>query len=419
MFSIDHFSKHLSQLTQNKKFLIAYSGGLDSHVLLHTLYQHQKKHPEIQLRAIHIHHGLSPFADEWQMHCEAVCVELGINCLLRKINIKSGSLSLEEAARVARYAVFKELIQADECLLTAHTLDDQAETLLLQLLRGAGIKGMSAMPDKISFACGLFIRPLLIFSRNELMQYAHEQGLQWIEDESNMNLRFDRNYLRRQIIPSLQNRWPAVNKVVSRVAAHCAESSALLDELAMLDFQRAKGPCENTLCIDILTALNAPRQRNLIRYWLRTLNFPMPSDIKLKQLQHDFLYCRKCANPLIQWQNVEIRRYQNHLYAMGSLPAHDPQIIIPWNLKAPLNLPNDLGVLLPEHITHRAWLLNQSEKVTVRFRQGGERCGLQGRQGTRVLKKLLQEWHMPPWLRDRVPLIYCGEKLIEITPIRV
>lgn len=436
--------------TSSNNFLIAYSGGLDSHVLLHAMAALPTENPAIRLQAIHVHHGLSPNADQWAQHCEQVCHNLKIPLQIFKINLEAARIngeSLEAAARTERYKIFAQQLQPNQNLLTAHTQNDQAETLLLQLLRGAGPKGLAAMPIMTSFAAGFHLRPLLNNTRTQLEAYAHEHQLQWIEDESNLNPKFARNYLRHAVMPLLAKRWPALNETLSRSAAHCAEASELLDELAKQDLGvraqdsglriqelgvrvqesgiRSPGfwllsPDSwrlNTLSISALLKLTPTRQRNVIRYWLEQLQLPLPSTAKLAQLQHDVLHCAQDASPLVTWPGVEIRRYRDTMYAMPPLIAHDATIIISWDLKQPLILPNNLGVLTAAEIfTDHNF---PTAKVTVRFRQGGETCRLKGHHCTSDLKKLFQQWDIPPWLRDRIPLIYVGDKLAVIVGYEV
>lgn len=401
-----------SGISGRRQLLIAYSGGLDSHVLLYALSKLREIDPEFSLRAAHINHGLSANAEQWSRHCIRTCEQLGIDCIVKKIEVK-GQLggSQEELARNLRYAALAELLHENECLLTAHTLDDQAETLLLQLMRGAGVKGLAAMPVTKIFAKGLLVRPLLQVSRQALHAFAEQEHLSWIEDESNNSLKFDRNFMRHQVMPLFRTRWPSADTVLSRVAEHCAEANELLTELAITDAENGITE-ENTLSIMALNQLSPARQRNLIRYWLHRNNLRAPSAIKLRQLQQDFLQAKADATPYLQWPGAEIRRFKGHLYAMKPLLQHDPKTIISWNLQEPLVLPAGLGALHPEDILGQG--LHNPTQVTVRFRQGGERFKPVGRQGSHPLKKLFQEWGVPPWLRDRTPLVYYKEELLAV-----
>jgi len=252
---------------------IAFSGGLDSTVLLHLLAHHARNHPTPPLRAVHIHHGLQSAADAWPAHCQAICDPLGIELQVIPVRVGPGA-SREQAARDARYAAFKQLLGPGDVLFTAQHRDDQAETVLLRLLRGAGLRGLSAMPGQRSLGQGYLARPLLDTSRQRLHDYACAHRLQWIEDPSNADLGFDRNYLRREVMPRLQQRWPQASQNLARGAQHLGEALGLLDELAMGDLAAAEQGAAlrwagiDSLDLDVLKALSAARQRNALQYWL-------------------------------------------------------------------------------------------------------------------------------------------------------
>lgn len=401
------------QLLPYKKFLIAYSGGLDSHVLLHLMAQIRAENPKIKLQAIHVNHGLSQNAASWVKHCQKICKELKVHLIIKTLSLKkTPKKSLEAEARKLRYFEFSKLLKKDTFLLTAHNQNDQAETLLLQLFRGAGPKGLAAMPTKMEFASSFLLRPLLSFSRAELQKYAIENKLQWIEDESNTNLNFDRNFIRHKLMPVIQTRWPSVQETLARVARHCGEASELLHELAVDDLVGV----DNTLFIKTLLELSPARQRNVLREWLQQLNFPIPSEIKLLQIQNEVLNAPADAKPLIKWEGTEIRRYQNYLYALKPLPTIDLNWEKIWELKSgSLLLPDNLGSLIAEKKQGSGYLkLPAKAKVTVRFRREGERCQPAGRMGSHPLKKLMQEWQIPPWQRNRIPLIYFNKQLVAV-----
>lgn len=416
MINPDCIYQWLLKSAQHRKlFLVAYSGGVDSHVLLHLMNLIRQKYSGIRLRAIHINHGLSPNADQWSEHCQTVCDNLQIELLIRKIKLnRDPNHSTESLSRQIRYQIFSEVLLLDESLLTAHTQNDQAETVLLQLLRGAGPKGLSAMPDKKAFAQSYLLRPLLNFTREEVVQYANQNRLHWVEDESNLDLGFNRNYLRHKIMPLLQNRWESVFSNLSRSANHCAESVELLDELARNDLLTITQENDFILPLAHVLTLSDARQRNVLRYWIRKCNVRLPSTRKLKQLQTDLLLSRKDARPSLQWDDFEIRRYQNQLYLMPILKKHNSKNIIPWDdVKKPLDLGNGLGHLIAEKKIGEGIRPDiTTQHISVRFRQGGETCQFKGH--THSLKKLFQEWHIPPWQRDNIPLIYCGNELIAV-----
>ncbi len=380
-------------LLQYKRFLIAYSGGMDSHVLLHILYSLRQQNPKLLLRAVHVHHGLSANADAWVAHCRKVCSELEIEFIVKYVDVPSnkGKHSLEAIARKLRYQEFAKLLHADECVVTAHHADDQAETVLLQMFRGAGVNGLAAMPKLKDH----LLRPLLQFSRAELQQYAEEHKLQWIEDESNENTGFERNFMRHELLPEIRNRWPGIVAVLGRVAENCGEALELLEQVAEQDYELIKGQTKDTLAISKLLELDIARQNNVIRYWLKKLNLPIPRHIKLQHIRTDVLSCRENANPLVHWQGTEVRRYRGELYAMAPLDKFDPDKVI-------MELQNSGA------------LKQYGDDIKIKFRVAGERVKVKNRCGHHQLKKLMQEWGVPPWLRDRVPLIFLNDELVAI-----
>lgn len=402
----------------DKTYWIAYSGGLDSHVLLHVCAEIGKTHP-LSVRAIHINHQLSHHAANWAAHCAKTCHDLQIPLVQKEIEAKSSSgESPEEAARIARYAVFAELLSVNDYLLTAHQQDDQAETVLLQLLRGAGLKGLSAMPLIKPFAKGVHARPLLNFSRADLKKYAEEQRLSWIDDESNLDIGYTRNFLRHEVLPILTKRWPSVTKTLSRVATHCAEAQSILDSLAKEDLTQLYEENSRSeyaippLNIKKLLELSPERQSHVLREWIHQSDMPLPSAVKMLQIQHYFLQAGHDKSPHIIWGDVELRRYQNKLYLMKCLPVHDTTQVHSWDMQKPLMLSSDiiLHATLAEGLGLRADL----SQVEVRFRQGGERCRLPGRKEHHDLKKLFQQWKVPPWQRERIPLLYIADKLVAV-----
>lgn len=414
MLDSSSFLLLLANLPNTKRFWLAYSGGVDSHVLLHALANLPEKLP---LSAVYVNHGWHPQASLWGEHCVKTCDELGINCKIIAVDAKpQAGQSPEAVARAARYAALAELMAPGDCLLTAHHQDDQAETLLLQLFRGAGIKGLAAMPTLTSFAQGYHLRPLLPVSRAELLAYAQHHQLVWIEDESNANLRFDRNFIRQQLLPTIQQRWPAVASTLARTASHCAEAAELLDIIAIEDLENITGSHSNTLSITKLLSLNVAQRHNVIRYWLRKLHFPIPNEKQLRHIEQDILTSRIDAYPKVKFAKIEIRRYQDNLYA---LPIFAKKILpqnMVWDLSQPLEIPS-VGILTARPVSGTG--IRQSaipdNQVNIRFRQGGERLHPVGRQGSHPLKKLMQEWHVSPWERDRIPLIFSNDQLIAVT----
>jgi len=362
------------------------------------------------LRAIHIHHGLQPQADEWARHCQNVCATLSVPCVVQSIHIEMApGDSVEAQAREARYAALASQLATDEIVLTAQHLDDQAETLLLQLLRGAGVAGLAAMPStKSRLGHGWLVRPLLAYPRHLLRDYAQHANLAWIEDDSNADTRFDRNFLRHEIMPRLQQRWPSLSQTLSRVANHQAEADNLLKTLAEQDLQTCR--VNTQLSIAGLMNLSLARQRNVLRFWLKQLGLSIPSTVQMHHILAEVLTAKVDRQPLVKWSGGEIRRYRNELFALPNLPPPPTVPYLTWTLPVPPPLPwGELRVTL---VPGRGLALPAGTVLQVRFRQGGEQCRLHGQR--QAVKKLLQAAHIPPWHRPFLPLIYWEEELIVI-----
>lgn len=396
----------------DKTFWVAYSGGLDSHVLLHTLVSLREKFP-IKLRAIHIHHGLSQNADAWFDHCKEVCDTLKIEWMGRRISAKAAvGESPEETARRFRYAAFIELLSTEDILLTAHHQNDQAETVLLQLLRGAGPKGLAAMPSIKKLGTSQQARPLLDITRQELIAYATKHQLKWIEDESNANVSYSRNFIRHQIMPLLADRWSTVSKTLSRVAENCAEAQELLELFAQDDLVAAQGSVPNTLSVSYLKQLPPARGRLVLREWLRRQNLSAPSTKKMQQILKDMLFAGENKAPHVHWGKAELRRYRDDLYVRKYTPKKVMQDEKIWQLAEPLVIPG-VGTLRAVP-TRGEGLRADINQVIVRFRQGREKIQLPGRQMRHSLKKLFQQWKVLPWERDQVPLIFQRNELMAV-----
>ncbi len=389
---------------------VAFSGGLDSTVLLHLLARLRDSHALPPLSAIHVHHGLQAEADAWVEHCRVQCAALGIPLAVRPVRVMAGA-SLERAAREARYAAFAGLLGEGEALLAAQHRDDQAETLLLRLLRGAGVRGLAAMPASRALAAGWLVRPLLGVGRGELESWARAQGLAWIEDPSNRDTALARNFLRREILPRLARHWPAVGAVLARDAEQLAEADALLGELAELDLAVARTPAAPewlalpSLALAPLLALSEARQRNLLRHWLRSLTL-------LPEREHwagwdDLRDAGAAAAPVWRLAGGELQRAGGRIWWLSGEWLRRPVAPVePWADPAlPLSLPGN----------GRVWLEGAAPGAGLRiaYRRGGEVLELAGR-GHRDLKRLLQESGVPAFVRGRLPLLYCGQQLLGV-----
>lgn len=395
-----------------RTYWIAYSGGRDSHVLLHAMSQLRETLP-IKLHAIHIHHGLSQQADHWVAHCQTICQDLQIELTVDRVNAQSATgESPEEIAREKRYHVFSSLLKQDDILLTAHHQEDQAETLLIQLFRGAGPKGLAAMPKIKTLGQGMHARPLLAMTENDFQQYAEQHQLRWIEDESNFNVAFSRNYIRHHIMPVLKARWPSVASTLSRVSHHCAEAQQLLETQAREDCLAVQGSTASLLSVSKLVALDDVRQRQVLRTWLATFG-AVPSAVKLQQIQRDILQSRYDKMPYLRWKGKELRRFRDDLYVIKTERLHHDQQHYDWDLTNPLWIPG-LGRSLMATPSAGSGIVTTIKTLTVRFRQGGETCRLANRTCHHRLKNLFQAWNIPYWERDRIPLLYHGDQLISV-----
>jgi tRNA(Ile)-lysidine synthase len=415
-FSSQHLLEVLTGSLTTRQLWIAYSGGLDSHVLLHALAQ-LRLQLAVELRAIHIHHGLRPQADSWATHCQQICQQLAIPCEIIRVKVRLASReSLEANARAARYQAIMQLLASNDIVVTAQHADDQAETLLLQLLRGAGVAGLAAMPTMSRLGKGWLCRPLLAYTRADLQAYAVQAKLQWIEDDSNMDTRFDRNFLRHEILPLLQQRWSSLNQVLSRVARHQAEANELMQELAKEDLQTCGGQQIQQLELPTLAKLSLARQRNVLRWWLKKLELPLPSTVQLQHILTDLVAAKADRQPIVRWQGGEVHRYQKHLFAMPNLPPL-PTVSHCLNWKLPQILPLPWGELRARKVQGHGLILPTLAELQIRFRQGGETFHWHGHK--RVVKKLLQTMQIPPWERPFLPFIYYQKQLVAIAKIGI
>ena len=387
---------------------IAFSGGLDSTVLLHLLADYAHSHATPSLHAIHVHHGLQGAADTWPDHCKAVCERLGIELAVIRVQVASGP-SLEQAARDARYAAFKRILGPGEVLFTGQHREDQAETLLFRLLRGAGLRGLSAMPEQRPLGQGRLVRPLLTTSRKQLHDYAQAHGLIWIEDPSNSDTTFARNFLRGEVFPLLQQRWPQASQNLARCAEHLGEAQGLLDELAEGDLAVAgEGAPDNwpgldSLDLAPLVALSPARQRNALQYWLAPRT-------RLPDTRHwagwaDLRDAAVDARPVWQLTDGHLVRSHGRIWWLSGDWLQPVTGALCWGQpETPLSLPGNGRVQLQGHA---------HGDLHIAYRQGGEWLDVPGR-GRRDLKRLLNELQVPHFVRPRLPLLYCGERLLAV-----
>lgn len=400
-------------LTPATPLYVAYSGGMDSHVLLHAL-GNLRERGSWRVHALHVDHGLQPDSAEWERHCAAVCAALAIPFRSERIVVQGiAERGLEDAARHARYAALARLLPPGAVLLTAHHRDDQAETVLLQLMRGAGVAGLAAMPALAEFAEGRLARPLLGFAREALADYAAQHQLRWIEDASNRDENLVRNFVRHRVLPVLAERWPQAAARMALAASHQGEALRLLDRLGDIDLA-ATADADGRLNIEAMLRLEPERQTNLVRYWIRTRGTPSPSERVLRQILDRARRRPASRHAVVRWRDVEVRRYRNFLVFQPADRSPPIDWESSWNLATALEIP-ETGWRLRTQATRGAGLATArvtGNTVHVRFRRGGERCRVRGH--THKVKKLLQEAGIPPWERARLPLVFIDGDLAAI-----
>ncbi|MEP7245693.1 MAG: tRNA lysidine(34) synthetase TilS [Gammaproteobacteria bacterium] len=424
------------------------------------------------LRAVHVHHGLHPNADRWSAHCAKIAALLGVPLTVVRVKVaRPRGASLEAAARDARYDALANALEPGEALLTAHHEDDQLETVFLQLMRGAGIPGLAAMPEVSPFGCRVeveargrrrggaadparsqstnaLVRPLLTRSRAELEAWANSQGLTWVDDDTNADESLDRNYLRRRVLPLIRERWPSAAASVARTARHAAEAKRLLDALALADFERAASGA--SLSVPRLHLLSPDRRRNAVRFWIARASVTLPDTRRLEEIIGPLLDARPDANPKVEWNGSAVQRHADLLTLQkrsepsvrgrlgaavpnakparrgskaegvksggeisGATPA--PLEGTSWNWRAhpQIELSGTRGTLSLKPDRHGPIDLNTlPETLTIRPRAGGERLRPSRGRPTRTLKALFQEARVPLQEREDLPLIYASDQLI-------
>jgi len=404
---VERFQQQLQKLPANN-YVIAYSGGMDSHVLLHLCHQ-----LKLSVRAVYINHGLQKEAEQWSQHCADICQQLNISFKNICVNAKAATgESPEDAARNARYQALMLELKENECLLTAHHKDDQAETLLLQLFRGAGPAGLSSMPSIKHIGKASHARPLLDTSRDELLKYAKEHELNWIEDPSNKNTEFDRNFVRQEVMPLIKQRWRSVDDAISKSVSQQQDALEIIEAMAAIDLASIITQQDNVISIKALKSLSSARQLNVLRYWIRQSNKDLPTSKILHQLISSVVPAADDATPAVSWGQSEIRRYQDELYLLEK-KEHDTSETLLWKPREILVIEN-IGVELVAHATNNNGLSSSlmDQQLKVCFRQGGEKIKPPGRKHSHSLKNLMQDAGIPPWERSRIPLVYLDDELV-------
>ena len=415
---LESIEEACGDLHPDARIYIAYSGGVDSQVLLHAATKWAQQQG-IDATALHLNHGLSPNADDWQAFCEVQCEALGLPLLSRQVDIgKSSSSGLEQRAREARYTWFESLLEAGDVLLMAHHREDQAETFMLRAMRGSGVRGLAAIPATRTLGKGRLKRPFLHHSKADILTYATQQGLNWIEDESNLSLKFDRNYIRHQIMPVLAKRWPQASRQLQRSVQNCRDDQQLLDELAEMDLASCQLQSKPLLMEVVpplgladFRAISFARQRNLLHYLLRPLlGYPVGAE-QMNEWLRQVNDAAPDAQSQLKLESLSLMLHHEQMHFSRFPETELVQVPLEWPTSSPL---------LVEQYAYEVRLMLQAEKpssdvktlafevgdtVCVHWRQGGERVQLPGEDFSRALKKLFQDKRVAPWLRRVMPLI--------------
>lgn len=385
---------------------IGVSGGVDSVVLLRWAMENRAQLDAygVALKAIHVNHQISNNSNEWQQQVTLMCDAWNVPLIVRDVNVDVSRGSLEEAARKARYNVFEQVLGAGDVLALGHHQEDQAETFLLRLMRGAGIHGLAAIAFYRALGSATIWRPFLATPKHVIVNYAKSSALTWVEDESNSDTHFDRNFLRQKLLPILKERWPQAAKKISQAAQHAFEAQVLLDDYAAtdlknLDVKPQKFGC--SLSIEKLKELSCARQKQALRYWLRCMGYLAPESKHLEELQK-VIAAKADSTPALWLGGYGFSRFANRLYLLPNPLTPCAGVVELTKGKA----------LLPDGSYLSVSGANCD--LVVKFRKGGERSKPKGRAHSQQLKKLLQEYGIPPWLRYQVPLIFSGEDLIAV-----
>ena len=391
------------------------SGGVDSVVLL-ALLRRIAPGLGLGLQALHVNHGLSPQAGEWERFCRAHCARRRVPFQAVRVHVSGEGANVEAQARAARYRAFSQC--GSELIALAHHRDDQVETLLLNLVRGSGVHGLAGMPavralddtqDATPARRVRLVRPLLGVARSDLLRYARSQRLHWIEDESNRDMRFARNFLRLQVLPLLEQRFAGARETLARSAAHLRDAAAVLDEIALADCT-ASGDGRR-LELERLCALGDARAANALRHWLTSRGEAPPSLARTREMLRQLTSARADTQPAIDLQRSSVRRFRGWIELVALEPAETEHGPLPWNGERSLRLADGAELIAtPSRGNGISALRLGAGVVTIRHRRGGERIRIAPTGATRTLKNLLQEAGVAPWIRARMPLVYCGER---------
>ncbi len=394
-----------------RRVWVAFSGGPDSTLLLARA---AAVWPKRRVTAVHIHHGWHNDADDWAHHCRRTARALGVRCRIRHVDASANDgQGPEAAAREARYRALAEWVERGDVLLTAHHRDDQAETVLLALLRGGGVHGWAAMPVRAPIGSGIHLRPWLELPREHLRNELDDLDLDWLQDPANSDARYDRVWLRQQVLPRLRERWSGVDGTLARASADAGDAAATVDAMAAHDFAHCRGLRPATLELDALLALPPPRQRALLRCWFVREGLPRPPAARLESLRAQMAEAGADRCPRVAWPGGEARVWGGLVWALAPLPPVEPGSVFPWHDRSqPLALPH--GPVRPEALNAIGLALPSGADVAIAMPAGGERLRPVGAARAEPLRELLRRAQWPPWWRKRAPLVYVNGRLVGV-----
>ncbi|MCZ6502883.1 MAG: tRNA lysidine(34) synthetase TilS [Gammaproteobacteria bacterium] len=389
------------------RLVVALSGGADSVALLHWLVNAQTGKSIV---AIHVNHGLQKESLRWQKFCEELCelLDVELKCVLVEVDSKG---SIEENARRARYVAFEKFLKSGDLLLLAHHADDQVETVLLNLFRGSEAFGVRGMPGERAIGDAKLYRPLLDLSRKDILNYCQKNKLSWVEDDTNLDIGMDRNFLRHELLPKIAKRFPSAARALRGAHERDTLASQLIENIAKKDLDSALAE-DGGISLHVIRGLGELRIVNMLREFLRRKKIQFPSGNLLRECVNVMLNSAKDADPLLAWATYELRRHDNFIYLLNSMPEIDLSSVLKFNCRKPFEISGCL--LSAEQVKGRGVVLDIEINLEGRFRQGGEKIQ---QKHLRTLKKMFQENGVPSWLRYRIPLIFEGDQLIVVPGI--
>ncbi|MCX4025436.1 tRNA lysidine(34) synthetase TilS [Endozoicomonas sp. SM1973] len=416
------------------RLVVAFSGGLDSTVLLSLTCRFAAQY-QLPLVALHVNHGLSPNAKQWEKHCQRLATQLGCDFVVRQVEVRSTGNGIEEAARAERYQAFEVFLEATDVLLLGHHLQDQLETLLFRFCRGSGVSGLAGMPSSRMIGKARLFRPLLKYTKTDLLHYAQQHQLIWVEDESNETLDFSRNFLRHEILPKLECHWPNLYRQLIGTQGHCQDAASILEDMAQLDYQTTQvsppahwrqGLSILPLSCQHLLKLPSPRRHNLIRYWLKFVDINITRPLLL-EIENSLLMAAEDAMPTIVVGSGKgaLKRFQDCLFFLpDSLTRWLPisqQVAWDWQQHETIELVGN-GQLRCNQVGNEVSTASlKGRPLTMAYREqlSLDKFAVAGRQGRKTLKRWFQEYQVPPWLRERWPLLFVDNELVVIPGLLV